>query len=116
MKETQNESPSYRVLGVRVDAMQIPEVCARIEQWIKHRDRCRYVAVTGMHGIMEAQRASAFKAVLNAADLVVPDGMPLVWLGTLTMALGGFVSLFDRRLRVGAPQRSVTGLFAVPAE
>jgi N-acetylglucosaminyldiphosphoundecaprenol N-acetyl-beta-D-mannosaminyltransferase len=83
MKETQSESPSYRVLGVRVDAIQIPEVCARIEQWIKHRDRCRYVAVTGMHGIMEAQRASAFKAVLNAADLVVPDGMPLVWLSRL---------------------------------
>jgi cytochrome c-type biogenesis protein CcmF len=31
--------------------------------------------------------------------------MPWVWIGTLTMAFGGFVSLADRRLRVGVPQR-----------
>jgi cytochrome c-type biogenesis protein CcmF len=42
--------------------------------------------------------------------------MPLVWLGALAMALGGFVSLSDRRLRVGAPQRSLVALAAAPAE
>lgn len=42
--------------------------------------------------------------------------MPLVWIGALTMALGGFLSLSDRRLRVGAPQRSARRLAAVPAE
>jgi len=31
--------------------------------------------------------------------------VPWIWLGALTMAFGGFVSLFDRRLRVGVPQR-----------
>jgi N-acetylglucosaminyldiphosphoundecaprenol N-acetyl-beta-D-mannosaminyltransferase len=77
------ESFSYRVLGVRVDAVQIPEVCARVEEWIERRDSCRYVAVTGMHGIMEAQHDPTFKSILNSADLVVPDGMPLVWLGRL---------------------------------
>jgi N-acetylglucosaminyldiphosphoundecaprenol N-acetyl-beta-D-mannosaminyltransferase len=70
-------------LGVRVDAVQIPEVCVRIEEWIEHRDSCRYVAVTGMHGIMEARHDRAFKSILNSADLLVPDGMPLVWLGRL---------------------------------
>jgi cytochrome c-type biogenesis protein CcmF len=30
--------------------------------------------------------------------------VPWVWLGAFIMALGGFVSLADRRLRVGAPQ------------
>src|SRR5690606_13284084 len=29
----------------------------------------------------------------------------LIWLGALTMAAGGLVSLLDRRLRVGAPSR-----------
>jgi cytochrome c-type biogenesis protein CcmF len=42
--------------------------------------------------------------------------MPLVWIGALAMALGGFVSLADRRLRVGAPQRAVAALAAMPAE
>jgi cytochrome c-type biogenesis protein CcmF len=31
--------------------------------------------------------------------------MPWVWIGALTMAFGGFVSLTDRRLRVGISQR-----------
>jgi len=30
---------------------------------------------------------------------------PWIWLGALVMALGGFLSLADRRLRVGAPMR-----------
>ncbi|MFO1060780.1 MAG: heme lyase CcmF/NrfE family subunit [Dongiaceae bacterium] len=32
--------------------------------------------------------------------------VPLLWIGFLIMALGGVVSLSDRRLRVGAPQRA----------
>ena len=31
---------------------------------------------------------------------------PWIWLGALTMAFGGLLSLLDRRLRVGAPARS----------
>jgi N-acetylglucosaminyldiphosphoundecaprenol N-acetyl-beta-D-mannosaminyltransferase len=34
-----------------------------------------------MHGVTEAQHDNYFKQILNSADLVVPDGMPLVWLG-----------------------------------
>ena len=75
--------PSYQVLGVRVDALPLAEVCARVEQWIEHRDGCHFVAFTGVHGIMEAQHDPAFKSILNDADLVVPDGMPLVWLSRL---------------------------------
>jgi cytochrome c-type biogenesis protein CcmF len=42
--------------------------------------------------------------------------MPWVWIGALTMALGGFVSLSDRRLRVGVPQRIPRHAATVPAE
>jgi cytochrome c-type biogenesis protein CcmF len=42
--------------------------------------------------------------------------VPWIWLGALTMALGGFVSLSDRRLRVGVPQRLQRHAIAVPAE
>jgi cytochrome c-type biogenesis protein CcmF len=41
---------------------------------------------------------------------------PWIWIGALMMAAGGFVSLSDRRFRVGAPQRSRRPAFAaVPA-
>src|SRR5258708_22658770 len=72
---------SFSVLGVRVDVVQIPEVGGRMEDWIARRERCRYIAVTGMHGVTEAQHDSEFKTILNSAGLVVPDGMPLVWIG-----------------------------------
>jgi N-acetylglucosaminyldiphosphoundecaprenol N-acetyl-beta-D-mannosaminyltransferase len=71
------------VLGVKVDAVQIPGVIRQMQEWIARRNGCQYIAVTGMHGITEAHHDAKFKNVLNAADLVVPDGMPLVWLGRL---------------------------------
>jgi N-acetylglucosaminyldiphosphoundecaprenol N-acetyl-beta-D-mannosaminyltransferase len=72
---------NYSVLGVMVAAVQIPEVVARMEEWIARRDGCRYIAVTGMHGVTEAQHDPQFKTILNAAGLLVADGMPLVWIG-----------------------------------
>ena len=32
--------------------------------------------------------------------------VPLIWFGAVTMALGGLLSLSDRRLRIGAPRRA----------
>lgn len=72
---------SYHVLGIRLDAVQIPAVIARMEEWIARNDACRYIAVTDMHSVMEAQHDAHFKTILNSADLVVPDGFPLVLLG-----------------------------------
>jgi N-acetylglucosaminyldiphosphoundecaprenol N-acetyl-beta-D-mannosaminyltransferase len=66
---------------VQVDAVQIPEVISRMEEWIASRSASRFIAVTSMHGIVEAQHDTSFKEILSHADLVVPDGMPLVWFG-----------------------------------
>jgi N-acetylglucosaminyldiphosphoundecaprenol N-acetyl-beta-D-mannosaminyltransferase len=79
----QETRASFDVLGVRVNVIQIPEVVKIVKQWVIRRDNGRYVAVTGMHGVTEAQHDARFKEILNAADLTVPDGMPLVWLGRL---------------------------------
>lgn len=75
--ETDN---AFKVLGVRVHAVQIPDVVAQMERWISQRSGSHFIAVTGMHGVTEAQHDLRFKHILNSADLVVPDGMPLVWL------------------------------------
>jgi N-acetylglucosaminyldiphosphoundecaprenol N-acetyl-beta-D-mannosaminyltransferase len=56
-------------------------VIAQTERWIAEREGCRFIAVTGMHGVTIAQEDLEFKRILNEADLVVADGMPLVWLG-----------------------------------
>lgn len=73
----------FQVLGVKIDAVQIPEATLEMQRWIARRETGRYVAVTGMHGIIEARHNSEFRAALNEADLVVADGMPVVWIGRL---------------------------------
>jgi len=73
--------PSFKVLGVTVDAVQIPDVVELMERWIAARSACHFIAFTGMHGITESLHDPLFKLILNSADLLVADGMPLVWLG-----------------------------------
>ncbi len=41
---------------------------------------------------------------------------PWIWFGPIIMALGGFISLSDRRFRVGAPRRAAAAPALVPAE
>jgi N-acetylglucosaminyldiphosphoundecaprenol N-acetyl-beta-D-mannosaminyltransferase len=72
---------AFSVMGVRVHAVQIPDVVAQMESWIAQGESYHFIAVTGMHGVTVAQHEPRFKQILNLADLVVPDGMPLVWLG-----------------------------------
>lgn len=76
-----NNYPFFKVLGVPVNAVQIIDVIHQIEDWLKVRLNSHFVAVTAFHGIMEADKDPTFKRILNSADLIVPDGMPLIFLG-----------------------------------
>jgi N-acetylglucosaminyldiphosphoundecaprenol N-acetyl-beta-D-mannosaminyltransferase len=73
----------FHILGVRIDAVQIPEVTNWIEQRIAQRNGCSFIAVAAMHSVTAARHDPHFKDMLNSADLTVPDGMPLVWRGRL---------------------------------
>jgi len=66
------------ILGTRVDATSYPDATTRILQWARAGES-RYVCVCNVHMVMEAHDARDFQSVVNAADLVTPDGMPLVW-------------------------------------
>jgi N-acetylglucosaminyldiphosphoundecaprenol N-acetyl-beta-D-mannosaminyltransferase len=71
----------FAVLGAPIHAVQIPDVIQHIESWIRDRKSGRFIAVTGMHGVSESAKDPRFREILESASLVVPDGMPLVWLG-----------------------------------
>ena len=77
------KNPNFHVLGVRVDAIQTAGAVSEMERLISNGKPGCYVTVTGMHGVAESRGDVRFREILNAADLVVPDGMPLVWLGRL---------------------------------
>ena len=75
------------VLGIGVSAVNMDQVLAQMKSWIDRRARA-YVCVTGVHGVMESRGSPALQAIHNNAGLVVPDGMPLVWL----LKLAGYSS------------------------
>ncbi len=70
--------PRVDVLGVGVSAIDMEMAVTEITRWIEDRER-RYVCVTGVHGVMEAQRDPGLLRIHNESGLTTPDGMPLVW-------------------------------------
>jgi N-acetylglucosaminyldiphosphoundecaprenol N-acetyl-beta-D-mannosaminyltransferase len=67
------------ILGVQVSAANLCAAISEIDRLIQGR-HCSYITLTGVHGIMESVRSGEVRQVHNAAGLVLPDGMPLVWL------------------------------------
>ncbi len=63
---------------MRVDATSYPESASQIIAWARAAES-RYVCCASVNNVMEAFDSSRFRRVMNQADLVTPDGMPLVW-------------------------------------
>lgn len=66
------------VLGMRVDATSYADASRRILTWAQ-QGTGGYVCVATVNNVMEAYDDPAHRAIVNGADLVTPDGMPLVW-------------------------------------
>jgi len=74
--------PRVNILGVGVNAIDMPQAVNLVTSAVS-QGRKGYVCVTGVHGIMEAQKDAAFRTILNRSMLTTPDGMPTVWVGRL---------------------------------
>jgi N-acetylglucosaminyldiphosphoundecaprenol N-acetyl-beta-D-mannosaminyltransferase len=70
------------VLGLGVHPVSIPVVLDIMDGWIRAGEP-HYVCVTDVHCVMESQRDPELRRIYDEAGLVVPDGMPLVWLSRL---------------------------------
>jgi N-acetylglucosaminyldiphosphoundecaprenol N-acetyl-beta-D-mannosaminyltransferase len=68
---------SRRVLGVRVDATDYDEAAERILAMAGSGGGM--TCVTSVHPVMEAWDDPTFARVLDDAELVTPDGVPIVW-------------------------------------
>ena len=66
------------VLGMRVDATSYEDAARRVAGWARER-RSVYICVASVHMVMEAFDSATFRGVVNGANLVTPDGRPLVW-------------------------------------
>jgi len=74
--------PRANILGVGVSAINMEMALRTIGGWISRREP-QYVCLTSVNGVIESQWDEELRRIHNAAGLVTPDGMPLVWLSRL---------------------------------
>jgi N-acetylglucosaminyldiphosphoundecaprenol N-acetyl-beta-D-mannosaminyltransferase len=67
------------ILGVRISAVTLTSASEAIEGWVKARQKA-YVCVAPVSTLVDCQRDPAYRKIVNEADMVTPDGMPVVWL------------------------------------
>ena len=70
--------PARSILGMTVHGTSYAHASQLVTDWaLDHASR--YVCVATVNNVMEAYDSPQFRRVMNEADLVTPDGMPLVW-------------------------------------
>jgi len=67
------------LLGVSVFPIDYQSAAKRIILWAEKKSFFAVYAAN-VHMLMEAHDSPAYRQVLNQADMITPDGMPLVWL------------------------------------
>ena len=67
------------VLGVHLAEGSLESATAKVLEWASAHES-RSVFVANVHMIMEAFDSAAVRSALQEADMVVPDGVPLVWM------------------------------------
>jgi N-acetylglucosaminyldiphosphoundecaprenol N-acetyl-beta-D-mannosaminyltransferase len=66
------------ILGMKVSHTDYERSTAQILSWAR-QGVSKYVCVATVNNVMEAYDSESFRTVMNEADLVTPDGMPVVW-------------------------------------
>ena len=74
--------PTQNVIGFPVSTLSFSEQTDVILQWARAH-LSKVVCVSNVHMLMEGHWRSSFAQVLLSADLLTPDGMPLVWMTSL---------------------------------
>ncbi|MCC6452843.1 MAG: WecB/TagA/CpsF family glycosyltransferase [Acidobacteria bacterium] len=75
MSETANK---VRVVSLDVDVVEFRRLIDRIDSL--RADGGGYVCFSTVHMVMESFDAPEYAEKVNSADIIVPDGMPLVWM------------------------------------
>ncbi len=71
---------SITILNSIVSVTNIPRVVEQVETWVmRNQSIGQYICVFNVHMCMEAFDDTFYNSVVNDADMVVPDGRPIVW-------------------------------------
>ena len=67
------------LVGTSIDGTSYNATVKLVMDWSRSLES-RYVCIANVHMMMEAFGSLEFRMIIDNADLVTPDGMPLVWM------------------------------------
>ena len=86
MNAGSTERRRHRVVSLDVDQVTHDTAVERVVRMAKS-GRGSYVCFGTVHMVMESHDSPEFAARVNAADMIVPDGMPMIWMQRLQKAV-----------------------------
>lgn len=75
----QETPPAESVIGFPVASLCFRDQISLMMEWAKGK-LSKVVCIANVHMLIEAHRDQGFAPILSSADLITPDGMPLVWM------------------------------------
>lgn len=66
------------VLGMQLDELDYDAVVKLVRRWAALQ-ASRYVCISNVHMVMESYDDERLRAIINGADLVAADGVPVIW-------------------------------------
>jgi N-acetylglucosaminyldiphosphoundecaprenol N-acetyl-beta-D-mannosaminyltransferase len=69
----------FPVLGLNIAVINYAEAVALLLRWAGNPARPRFIAAANTHLVTTFRRSDDFAEAMRQFDLIVPDGMPLVW-------------------------------------
>lgn len=77
-ERTENAPEQVQLMDVNITPISMQETVARIEEFIRSRQP-HIVVTSDASAIMKAQEDEELHRIINAADLVTPDGIGVIW-------------------------------------
>ncbi|SFV28514.1 N-acetylglucosaminyldiphosphoundecaprenol N-acetyl-beta-D-mannosaminyltransferase [Devosia crocina] len=73
---------AFSLFGIPVAVTSLQDLASRIESW-RGSSRTHVVCFSDAHGLVRGHDEPGMAEALTQADIVAPDGQPLVWAGRL---------------------------------
>jgi len=72
-----------KILGIRINLVQIPEIIKHMSTWIENKDKGNYIVVANAYDVVIGKRDEKVNNAINSSSLSIPDGISLVFLARL---------------------------------
>jgi len=81
MRKTEKKDIGFKVLDVKIDAVQTKRAVDLLGKWIKSKETFKYIVSTNANNIIDAVESEKYKRVMKNSALSLPDSVPFLWIG-----------------------------------